>query len=102
MAYKFNPFTGTLDFYTASNGNVAGIPPTDINAITRWADTSGTTIKNSPGTNIQDSGAIEAQMFITNRKVDGTVTVNATETAIVPGLQLQPGSVIILQPGAEL
>lgn len=103
MAYKFNPFTGTLDYYqSASAGTITGIPPTNIGAITRWANTTATLIENSPGTNVQDSGAIEAQMFITNRNVTGTVTVNSNESAIIPGMQLQPGSIIILQPGAEL
>lgn len=103
MAYKFNVFTGTLDYYQpASAGGVVGIPPTNIGAITRWADTTATTVENSPGTNVQDSGAIEAQMFITNRQVNGTVTINGNESAIAPGLQLQPGSVIVMQPGAEL
>ncbi len=103
MAYKFNPFTGTLDYYqSASAGGVVGIAPTNIGAITRWADTTATTIENSPGTNVQDSGAIEAQGFITNRQVNGTVTVGATESWISPGLQLQPGAVIVMNPGAEL
>jgi hypothetical protein len=104
MAYQvtINPFTGQLQLVTRANvGSVSGIPPTTINAIATWADTTGTTIQNSE-TYVQASGAIEAQGFITNRQVTGTVTVNGTESWIAPGLQLEPGAVIILNPGAEL
>lgn len=106
MAYRFNIFTGTLDIVGSSgsgSGNVTGIPPTEINAITRWADTSGTTIKDSPNTYVQDSGVIEAQGFITMRAVGvGTVTVNSGETWIAPSLEMGPGSVIILASDAQL
>jgi hypothetical protein len=86
----------------SGSGNVTGIPPTTIDAIARWDDTVGQTIKNSPGTLIQDSGAIEAQGFITNRQVSGTVTVNATESWITSAVEMQPGSVIIIEPGGQL
>lgn len=102
MAYKFNPFTGTLDYYTSASGNVTGIAPTNIGAITRWADTTATTIENSPGTNVQDSGAIEAQGFITQSNVAGIVTVNAGEVWEAPGLNIEPGGGIILLPGSAL
>lgn len=105
MAFKFNITTGQLDLVGSTgsgSGNVTGIPPTDINAIARWDNTTGTIIKNSPGTFVQDSGAIEAQGFITTRLVTGTVTVNAGESWIAPALTISPGSTIILDPDAEL
>lgn len=101
MAYKFNPFTGTLDYYTSSSG-VQGIAPTNIGAITRWADTTATTIENSPNTNVQDSGAIESQGFITQTNLAGIVTVSAGEVWQAPGLNLEPGGGIILLPGSAL
>src|SRR5271165_6246790 len=99
MPFKFNPITGVLDLVEAAgsgSGNVTGVPPTNIGAIAQWADTSGTTIANSPGTFVQASGAIEAQGFITNRTVSGTVTVNSGESWIAPALTVAPGGVIVL------
>jgi hypothetical protein len=94
--------TSTSGSTSSGSGNVTGIPPTDINAITRWADTTGTTIQNSPGTVVQDSGAIEAQGYITNRNISGTVTVNGNQSWIAPALTLQPGANVIIQAGGEL
>lgn len=103
MAYKFNPFTGTLDYYQAgSPQGVTGVPPTDINAIARWANTGGTIIANSPGTYVQDSGAIQAQGFITNRKVTGVVDVPSDYTWQSDSLEMQPGSAIIMHPGSKI
>jgi hypothetical protein len=108
MAYKIilNPFNGRLELAVSTSGGgsgtVTGIPPTNIGAIARWADTTGTTIENSPDTNVQDSGAIEAQGFISERNVNGTVTVNTDETWIAPGLTMQPGSNIIIAAGGQL
>lgn len=102
MAYKFNPFTGTLDYYNASNGNVAGIPPTDIRAIARWADTGGTTIENSPGTLVQDGGSIQAQDFIQNRQVATTIDIPSNYTMQTDSIEMQPGGVINMQPGSKI
>lgn len=104
MPYKFNPFTSNLDYYQSggSSSGVTGIPPTNIGAIARWADTTGTTIENSPDTNVQDSGAIEAQGFITQSNVTGIVTVNNGEAWIAPGLTIASGGGIILASGSAL
>ena len=103
MAYKvtLNPFTGTLQLVNSGTSGVVGVPPTTLGAIATWVDTGATTIQNTL-TNVQASGAIEAQGYITNRNISGTVTVNSTETWIAPALTLQPGSNVVLQPGAEL
>lgn len=103
MAYKFNPFTGTLDYYTSSNGNVAGIPPTNIGAIARWADTTGTTIENSPNTNVQDSGAIEAQGFISENHITGVVEIHAGETMTLASyMDLDGAGELIIDGDGEL
>ena len=103
MAYSFNIFTGTLDKVGSSGtgSGVTGIAPTTVNAITRWADTSATTIQNSLAL-VQDSGAIEAQGFITNRNVTNTVVVNTGETWIAPALSVAPGGLIVLNADAQL
>lgn len=103
MAYKFNPFTGTLDYYQAgSSQGVTGVAPTDINAIARWANTGATVIANSPGTYVQDSGAIQAQGFITNRVVTGVMDVPSNHTLITDSLEMQPGSMITMHPGSKI
>jgi hypothetical protein len=102
MPYRFNVFTGTLDLVNnTGTGDVVGIAPSTPGAIATWVDTNATTIQNT-NTNIQPSGAIEAQAFITNRLVSGIVTVNGNESWIAPALTLEPGSNVIIQPGGEL
>lgn len=103
MAYKvaLNPFTGNLQLVnqTSSGSGVTGIAPTTIGAIAVWDDTTATTIINSL-TNVQASGAIEAQAFITRRNVVGTVTVNADETWISPSIELSlTGSIVLASDG---
>lgn len=103
MPFKFNPITAQLDLVnTANAGSVTGVPPTTVNAIARWADTTGTTIQNSPNTYVQDSGAIEAQGFITKRSVTGTVTVNGGESWIAPSIELSLTGAIVIADDAEL
>jgi hypothetical protein len=103
MAYRFNIFTGTLDIVgsSSSGGSVTGIPPTDVNAIARWADTTGTTIQNSL-TVVQDGGAIEAQGFITHRSVTALVVIPDGESWIAPSLELELTGSIELEPNGEL
>lgn len=104
MAYKFNIFTGNLDIVTnpsAGSGNVTGESPTTIDAIARWDDTTGTTIKDSK-TLVQDSGAIEAQGFITRTIVNDDVVVHGDEAWIAPSLQLDVGGSITLEADSEL
>jgi hypothetical protein len=103
MPYTFNVFTGTLDYYQSQSGTagVFGVPPTTIGAIASWANTTGSLIQNTL-TNVQASGAIEAQAFITKNIVNGTVTVNANESWIAPSLSIAPGAMIILLPDSEL
>jgi hypothetical protein len=104
MPYRFNIFTGTLDNIGSSgsgSGNVTGISPTTIGAIAVWDDTTGTTIENSL-TNVQTSGAIEAQGFITVRMVTSLVTVNPGESWIAPEIELEPSGSIQIEPDGEM
>lgn len=102
MAYKvvLNYFTGELQLVSAS-GSVTGIPPTTIGAIASWADTSANTIQNTL-TNVQSSGAIEGQGFITRRNVIGPVTVNNDESWIAPSLELSLTGSIVISSGGEI
>ena len=96
MAYKFNVFTGTLDIVgSSSSGGVTGIPPTTIDAIARWADTTGTTIKNSPGTFVQDSGAIEMQAALQDRQILADVIVPPYFTMMQTDVYLISGDIIL-------
>lgn len=104
MPFKLNPITGQLDLVNSSSsgsGNVTGIPPTDINAIARWDDTTATTIKNSL-TLIQDGGGIEAQAFITRRRVTDAVVVHTDQTWIAPSLTLEITGSIVIEPDGEV
>jgi hypothetical protein len=85
----------------SSTGDVAGIPPTTVDAIAIWADTTGTTIKNSD-TLVQDSGAIEAQAYITRRNIVSVVTVNPDESWIAPSLELSLTGSIVIEDNAEV
>lgn len=94
---------GTLTIAsTSGNGNVTGLPPTDIRAIARWSDITGTTIENSPGTLIQDGGAIEASGFITQRSVTTLVTIPSGESWIAPELELEVTGSIEIEIDGEL
>jgi hypothetical protein len=104
MGFKFNPFTGTLDIAgsSGSGGGVQG-PPTSTNgAIATWNGTSGNIIQDNPNTNIQPSGAIEAQMFITKQQVTGAIVINQDECAISPSLNITPTGSIDLTGGGSL
>lgn len=103
MPYKFNVFTGTLDIVnpTSSGGGISRIGSTTDKSITRWVADDSDTVQGS-NTKVQDSGAIEAQSFITNRRVTGTVTVPDGSSWIAPNIEMQPGGVIILEPDAQL
>ena len=62
-----------LPFNESSSSTVSGIPPTTVNAITRWNDTTATSIKNSTVI-IDDSGN-----FTNATIVDVSNTVAATQ-----------------------
>lgn len=105
MAYKvvLNPFTGDLQLVTSITGSsgVTGIAPTTPGAIATWVDTGATTIQNSL-TNIQASGAIEAQGFITRQDVTGAVVVNQGEIWLAPSLNITSTGSIDLTGGGGL
>lgn len=83
-------------------GGIPAAPPTDDKAIARWVGTSGDTLQNSPGTLVQDSGAIQSAGFITNRNVTTTITVSSGYTWIAPALVIKPSGAVILMPDAQL
>ena len=103
MSYKFNVFTGTLDIVGgSSSGGVTGIPPTTIDAIARWADTTGTTIKDSPGTLVQDGGSIQASGFMGDRSITTLVHVPAEYYMIAAELEIELTGAIEIEPDGEL
>lgn len=103
MPYRFNPFLGNLDLVATASGtgNVTGLPPTTPTALARWVDTNGTIIENSLAT-IQNSGAIEAQGFITRRPVLADVHVNSGESWIVANIELELSGSIEIDVDAEI
>lgn len=101
MPLKLNPITGQLDLVSINTGFVKGPPVSTDKAIARWSGTTGDQINDSL-TQVQDSGAIEAQGFISKRTVSGTVSVSSDESWISPSLEMTPGAVIVLAAGAQL
>lgn len=87
---------------STSTGNVSGVPPTDVNAIARWDNTSGTVIKNSPNTYVQDGGAIQASGFITTRSVTTLVVVPSGDSMIAPNLEIELSGSLEIEPDGEL
>lgn len=103
MPFKFNPITGALDLVNApQTGVVTGLPPTDVRAIARWADTTGTTIENSPGTLIQDSGAIQANGFIGSRSITTLISIPSGSYMVAAELEIEPLGAIEIELDGEL
>lgn len=86
---------------TPGSGDVNGPSSSTDKAITRWDGTTGKLIQDSPGTLVQDGGAVETAGFITNRNLSTTVTVHTGETWIAPSMNLLPGSLIVLEGDAQ-
>lgn len=103
MPYKFNVFTGNLDYYQSGTaaGNVTGLPPSTDKAIARWFGTGADTIQDSK-TLVQDSGAIQAQAFIEDRQINGNVDVPTNYTWIADAIEMQPGASITMHPGSKI
>ena len=73
MAFRFNPFTGSLDDVSDVAEKVESIDSsTTTDAVVRWASTDGLQVKNS-GVTIDDSD---------NVIVPGNLTVNGTTTTV--------------------
>jgi hypothetical protein len=98
MPFKINPIYGTLDLVgtSSSSGGVTGIAPTTITGIAQWADTTGTTIKDSPYTLIQNGGAIQAQGFVFDRQILNDITVPNKFTIVNTDAELISGDIILL------
>lgn len=76
MPFKFNPFTGTLDYYQlsatgAGTGDVVGPASATDNAIARFDSTTGKLIQNS-GVTINDNG----MYMVTNTSTDNSIEVD--------------------------
>jgi hypothetical protein len=83
-------------------GDVVGPSSSTNQAIAVWDGTTGQLLKDGPGTEVQPSGAIVGQGFITDTNVIGTVTVGANQTWVAPGLNIESGGSIDLTGGGFL
>ena len=79
MALKFNIFTGTLDLYNPTLGDVAGPGSATDNAIARFDGITGKTIQNS-GASIDDTGNISALNLSGTNTGDQTITLTSDVT----------------------
>lgn len=99
MPYKFNIFTGTLDYYnSSSSGGITGPVTSTDKAITRWNGTAGDVVQDSKAI-VQDGGAIEAQAFLTNRVIDELVQIRTNYTMLASNIEINDGELIIDQDG---
>lgn len=87
---------------TTGASGVNGVPPTDIDAIARWNDTTGTTIKNSPGTLVQDGGAIQSNGFITQKNITTLISIPTGYSMIAPELEIELSGSIEINADASL
>lgn len=86
---------------TGTSG-VTGVPPTDIDAIARWNDTTGTSIKNSPNTAVQDGGGIQAMGFIGAKEIIAAVVIPDKSYMIATGLTVMITGSISIGSDSEL
>lgn len=101
MPYKFNPFTGTLDFYAGGvGGSVSGPGVSTDNAIARWDGVTGTVIQNSKSI-VQDGGGVEAQAFLFHRVIEDLVLIQSDYSMIATDVVIDTGEIII-ESNAEL
>ncbi len=83
-------------------GDVVGPPSSTNQAIAVWDGTTGQLLEDGPGTEVQPSGAIVAQGFITNQDVTGLVTVGSDQAWVAPSLNLTLTGSIDLTAGGQL
>ena len=100
MPYRFNPISQEFDWVNPPG--VTGPVSSTPQAIARYLDNTGQIIEDSPGTLVQDGGAIEAQAIITDRQVSDTVNVPTNYTMITDSIEMQPGGVITMNPGSKI
>ncbi len=98
MAFKFNPFTGTLDQTGSSSGgtgDVVGPGSATDNAIVRFDSTTGKLVQNS-GATIDDSGNLTATNLTNTNSGDITLgSIGSSPDAKAATLSSQ---VLTLQP----
>jgi hypothetical protein len=100
MGIRYNPFTGNLDF---TGSGITGPSSSTDKAIARWNGTTGQVVQDSPGTFVQDGGAIEASGFITENHVTTTIEIGAGQTMVVASyLDLDTGGTVIIDGDGEL
>ena len=83
-------------------GDVVGPPSSTNQAIAVWDGTTGQLLEDGPGTEVQPSGAIVAQGFITNQDVTGLVVVGSDQAWVAPSLNLTLTGAIDLSGGGQL
>jgi hypothetical protein len=103
MPYKFNVFTGTLDLVSQpKEGQEVGGPVSSTDkAIVRWNGTGGDLLQDSK-TYVQDSGAIEAQAFITRRKITDQVVIGSDKAMITDGISIETDGELVIEADGEL
>lgn len=98
MPFKFNPFTGSLDFYesaAAGSGDVNGPVISTDKAITRWNGTTGKVVNDSFAI-LQDGGAIQSQGFLFNNQIIRDISVPDDYVLVGRNPELISGNIVLL------
>ena len=98
MALRFNPFTSNLDIV---GGGVQGPTVSTDTAITRWDGITGQLVQDSKAY-VQDGGGIEAQGYITRRKVTDLIIVRPDSSWIAANIELELNGSIQLEADGEI
>ena len=104
MAWKFNPFTGNLDYYTSGgsgSGDVVGPASATDNAIARYDGTTGKLIQNSLAI-VQDGGAIQTMGFVGEKEITEAVEIPPKHYMIATGLTIMSSGSISIGSDSEL
>lgn len=102
MAFKLNPLTGRLDVVNSASGFVVGPSTATDKAIARYDGTTGKLIQDSPGTRVQDSGAIVAQGHITDKLIIGEVVIGSDQCMITSGFSIELTGELVIEADGEL
>jgi len=98
MPWKFNPLTGTLDFYQRG---VQGPTTSTDNAITTWDGTTGQLVQSS-NASVQDGGAVQAQGFVGRKEIDDAVVIPDKHYMVATGIIITSTGSIQIGSDSEL
>lgn len=86
----------------SGTGDVTGPGLSTDKAIARWNGITGQFIQDSPGTKVQDGGAVQAQAVIVNRVVSAAVQVPSNYSMLASNIEISLTGSIVIEANAEV